>query len=460
MPVVSMPTVGAPDGPTTAPPPPPPIPGVAQSPAADALGRVFTTLPVVLRVTCGLAGAAAALAVRSEPVDQTLLLVVVGVLTAWSGWFARVGGRHGLTPALIAVDVALTVGACLLIPRLVAAEVLPGEVSWVAILASTTVIVAQLALRPRWAVPAGLLVTGAYAYGAHLAGNDAEAVAHATTLVVQTASGTALAVVLRRSSRRADLAFAERQRVARDALVARAAREAERRHNRDLHDTALSTLTMVGLGAVRSGSASLRDRAASDLLAFSAAGASAEPPSVSPAAGAPAGGRPAPLDVRLREVAARFPDLPVIVETTGDPPTTTGRPAGPPVRHDPTAADRQAGGSAAADGPTEADGPAGGVRVPAVVAEAIAESAAAALANVQRHAPGATAWLRLTGIAGTVVVEVVDDGPGFDPARVPGHRYGLRESIGGRMAAAGGRATVDSAPGRGARIILEWPDAG
>ena len=56
-----------------------------------------------------------------------------------------------------------------------------------------------------------------------------------------------------------------------------------------------------------------------------------------------------------------------------------------------------------------------------------------------------------------LVVEVADDGPGFDPATVPAHRYGLRESIHGRMATVGGRAEVTSAPGAGTRIRLEWP---
>ena len=95
--------------------------------------------------------------------------------------------------------------------------------------------------------------------------------------------------------------------------------------------------------------------------------------------------------------------------------------------------------------------------VPAPVADAIADSARAALSNVVRHAPGAAAILRLARAAGTVVVEVTDDGPGFDPATVPGHRYGLRESVRGRMAGGGGRVDV-SAPGDGTRIRLEWSD--
>lgn len=66
----------------------------------------------------------------------------------------------------------------------------------------------------------------------------------------------------------------------------------------------------------------------------------------------------------------------------------------------------------------------------------------------------------MTRDAIAVVVEVTDDGPGFDPAGVPPHRYGLRESIRGRMAAVGGRAEVRSAPGAGTTIRLEWPGVG
>ncbi|OZV78451.1 ATP-binding protein [Micromonospora echinospora] len=408
MPAVVAPSspVGAPDRPADAP--------VPASPAGEALNRVSTTLPIMLRLTCGLAGAVAALAVRTPPVEPVPLAVAVVVLTGWSVWFARSATRSGLTPGLIGVDVALTVVTCLFIPRLVAAEVLPGEVSWVAILASTSVIVAQLALRPHWAVPAGLLVAAAYALGAHRAGDDVEAVAHATTLVVQTASGTALAMVLRGSSRRADAAFVERQRVLREALIARTARETERRQNRDLHDTVLSTLTMVGLGAVRADSPLLRARAAADLRTLAAA---RSPADLDVDATDRGDATHPPVDGWLREVAGRFPELPMVVDL------------------------------------------APGVTAPAAVAAAVAESTAAALANVLRHAPGAAVRLRLSGLAGAVVVEVVDDGPGFDPTRVPAHRYGLRESIRGRMGSVGGRAVIDSAPGRGTRIRLEWPHA-
>src|SRR4029453_3025566 len=50
---------------------------------------------------------------------------------------------------------------------------------------------------------------------------------------------------------------------------------------------------------------------------------------------------------------------------------------------------------------------------------------------------GGGGWLRLHRAGNTVVVEVIDAGPGFDPGRIPSHRYGLRESVVGRMASIG-----------------------
>ncbi|WP_326556410.1 sensor histidine kinase [Micromonospora sp. NBC_01796] len=381
-------------------------------PASGALNQVFAIFPALLRLTCGLAGAAVALAVRTPPVSTPLLIVTIVVLTGWSVLFAASTLRRGLTPGIIYVDLTLTIVCCLLINRLVAAEVLPGEGSWLAILASTSIVVAHFGLPASRSVPAGLVVTAAYAYGAHLADNNTEAISHSVTLVVQTIFGAGLAALTRRSSRAADEAFADYQRASREVLIARAARAAERRHNRDLHDTVLSTLTVVGLGGVGAGSPLLRVRAAADLrtldeLASSRTRAlSASPdPSV-----------PAALDDRLRALLHRLPEL------------------APTVDLHPCA-------------------------VPPDIADALTDSAAEALSNVARHAPGAAVSVRLTALADAgVAVEVTDDGPGFDPLTVPLHRYGLRESIHGRMAAIGGRSEVDSAPGRGTRVRLEWSD--
>ncbi|RIV36621.1 sensor histidine kinase [Micromonospora radicis] len=381
--------------------------GAVERPAAGAFAFIFTRLPALLRISCGLVGAGVALAVRTPPVRTELLVPAVAVLTAWSVWYALRAWRHGIGAALVIGDVLLTGVTCLAIPVLVAPEVLPGEASWIAVLASTTVINAQATAPARWSIPAGLLVTAAYAVGAHTAGHPAEASAHAATLLAQTACTAMMTAVMRRRMARADAAFLANQRASRAALVARTARAAERQQNRDLHDTVLATLTMVGQGAVAGPSTALRERCAADLRTLAVLAEARSMPTDTSVR----------LDERLREVLARLPALPV-----------------------------------------NADLPPG--VVPAPVAEAIAESAHAALSNVARHAPGATTTLRLRITRGSVVVEVRDDGPGFDPATVPEHRYGLRESIHGRMAAVAGRAEVDSAPGHGTRIRLEWSDVG
>ncbi len=53
----------------------------------------------------------------------------------------------------------------------------------------------------------------------------------------------------------------------------------------------------------------------------------------------------------------------------------------------------------------------------------------------------------------TIFVSVKDDGSGFNPDDVD-ERIGLRSSIRGRLADAGGHASVSSAPGRGAEVTL------
>ncbi|MDG4805818.1 ATP-binding protein [Micromonospora sp. WMMD1120] len=392
-----MPAVATP----SAPPP------TLDNPAGGALSLIFTTLPALLRLTCGLVGAAVALSVRTPPVEPAVLLPVVAALTGWSLWYAYRALTEGIGPVLVAGDVAVTATACVLIPVLVAPEVLPGEGSWIAVLASTTVINTQATASARWSIPAGLLVIIAYVVGTQAAGNPTEARAHTATLLAQTLCTAMMAAVMRRRIGRADRAFAEHQRLTREALVARAARDAERQHNRDLHDTVLGTLTMVGQGAVAGPSAIFRDRCVADLRTLG-----------TPHDGGPvAGDGPVPLDARLSAVAGRLPELAMRLDLA------------------PCA-------------------------VPAGVADAISESAYAALSNVLRHAPGVAATLRLSPDAIGVVVEVVDDGPGFDPATVPPHRYGLRESIRGRMATVGGRAEVCSAIGAGTRIRLEWPGVG
>jgi signal transduction histidine kinase len=81
--------------------------------------------------------------------------------------------------------------------------------------------------------------------------------------------------------------------------------------------------------------------------------------------------------------------------------------------------------------------------------------AADALGNVQRHARARRASLRLFLEDSTVVLEIGDDGVGFDHERaVYGH--GLR-NMRERAFSAGGRLSVHTSPGSGSRVRFEMP---
>lgn len=77
-----------------------------------------------------------------------------------------------------------------------------------------------------------------------------------------------------------------------------------------------------------------------------------------------------------------------------------------------------------------------------------------ALTNAQKHAPTATASVLLRADAGSIVLEVIDDGCGFERRRRPG--TGL-ENMADRIAAVGGVLEISSAPGVGTRVVATVP---
>jgi signal transduction histidine kinase len=88
---------------------------------------------------------------------------------------------------------------------------------------------------------------------------------------------------------------------------------------------------------------------------------------------------------------------------------------------------------------------------------ALAAAAREAMTNAGRHAGvGEISVLARVG-DDEASVFVRDRGAGFDPDAVAEDRRGVRESIVGRMARAGGRATVVSAPGEGTEVELVLP---
>ena len=99
---------------------------------------------------------------------------------------------------------------------------------------------------------------------------------------------------------------------------------------------------------------------------------------------------------------------------------------------------------------------------PAVAAELtgraadVVQLAREALSNVSRHAEAATCRVSLYRTRTARVLEVDDDGRGFDPATATGTGQGLR-NLRERAEGLGGRAEIDSTPGQGTRVRVTIP---
>lgn len=97
------------------------------------------------------------------------------------------------------------------------------------------------------------------------------------------------------------------------------------------------------------------------------------------------------------------------------------------------------------------------IEIPEAAAKALTEATLQAIVNSQQHAgTGVTRELHLKTNRSGIKIVVKDDGRGFRMSRVPKSRLGVRTSIIRRVELVGGRAFVDSKPGAGASIILEW----
>ena len=80
-----------------------------------------------------------------------------------------------------------------------------------------------------------------------------------------------------------------------------------------------------------------------------------------------------------------------------------------------------------------------------------------ALSNAVRHSGAATVSLVLSREDGSLVLEVEDDGKGFDPEEAAGRGRGLG-NLRARAEALGGKIEIDSASGEGTRVRLEVAD--
>jgi signal transduction histidine kinase len=133
------------------------------------------------------------------------------------------------------------------------------------------------------------------------------------------------------------------------------------------------------------------------------------------------------------------------------------------LRHDPVddglvaALARHASGLQASEGLTiDVRGPAAPLALSPQIETQLFAIGREALANVMKHASASEVHVRVETREGQVVVEVRDNGRGFDPAAGhPGH-FGL-ESMRSRASEIGGRLTISSAPGLGTVVRAHAP---
>ena len=92
------------------------------------------------------------------------------------------------------------------------------------------------------------------------------------------------------------------------------------------------------------------------------------------------------------------------------------------------------------------------------IAQAMTEATLQALDNSIQHSRASEIRLELTSDKSGVRFIVEDNGVGFRPERVSRDRIGINTSIRFRMSSIGGFAEITSEPGKGAKVILGWPN--
>jgi hypothetical protein len=356
------------------------------------LMRRAATVGLLMRNTVNLVVALVWLAdpgSQAQPMGKWLL----GALAVWSLY--RVTTRSHRT-IFTAADYMFVLAICAAIPVLLrdphfyAYNTVPQAIAGTAVVSFSVVLPARVSL-PMTAVVAITYANGAAAVAGWEHVGDIAAVFY---FGLQWATAALIRIMLLRVAAAVDRARNPRQAAELNQQVTDAVREFEREQLSLLHDTAASTLLMVGQGT-------------------------SLPPQ------------------RLAAQARR--DLELLDE---------GPWVAPPPQIELVAALQQCAGhlstSVRFTGREE-------VWLNGETAKAVIAAAREAMNNVDRHADATS--LTVTVSADAVVFE--DDGVGFDPDN-PRSGHGIADSIIGRMRRAGGSAVIHSVPGSGTATELSW----
>ncbi|WP_232667110.1 sensor histidine kinase [Pseudonocardia sp. TRM90224] len=334
---------------------------------------------------------------EAPPERAASVAVAVAVLAMWTcgyaWWLSRAGGM--VLP--LALDVVVMLGA--------------STGPWTGVVgddnrAPLRLLVTFAAVTYQWYTPpvvgslAALVTIGGLLGSSVAGGADVSTMSGQGWVLVAAALSRAAWTLVLRAATRADELAAEAERARRAAQVEAAVRADQRELANALHDTAATTMLMVGTGRVPAGAGWLAPQARRDLE-------------------------------RMRSDGREPPDRADLVAL---------------LREDLEAAHL----TVEFEGPEQ-------LPLPFDVARAIADATREALNNVRRHAGVERAVVRLGGAAGGLWLEIADEGTGFATGDVRATSRGLTHSVLGRMRRIGGAAVITSAVGTGTVVRLEWP---
>jgi hypothetical protein len=368
-------------------------------PSDEALHWLAGWYAIALRLGGAVLFTAVAVLAATKQISGWWLAAPLAALCLWSAFFAWRVRLSGLAPAVVLTDAAVISALALAQQHLVPAALIMDNTTWMLPLACTSVYILQIALPPWLGLSGAAVLVVAYGLGA---GHPADAF----LLVVEAIVAAGLVAVIRGGARQADAIVVVGLETERHIRAEEARRADEREQHRQLHDTVLSTLTMVAAGAFAEPAQSLTAQAVRDLRVLQGLeGAPAVPDGLAPLTD---------LGPKLRQTAVSTKDL------------TVGLKLVP-------------------------------VTLPSPVADQLVACVGEALRNVERHAGTGQAEVAVSGGTGWAVVKITDRGRGFDQAATLPSRRGIRESITGRMLAVGGRAVIASRPGAGTTVTVSWP---
>jgi signal transduction histidine kinase len=369
--------------------------GLADASQRQLMGRA-STVGLLMRNCVNLLAAAVALADPESAARSPGKWLLLG-LGLWSLYRVATRSQHGV---LLAADYLLVLLVCLAVPALVFGPDFAVRNNAPVAIAGTSVIGFAVVLPARATLPMTVFLATAFACGsaATIGWAHVREIFNLYYFAVQWATAALIRVMLLRVAAAVDRARVKRQAAQLNQQVTTAVREFEREQLALLHDTAASTLLIVGQDASLPPQR-LAAQARRDLKLLN------EVPWVTPS-------------LRI-EVVAALHECAVHLSTAT---RFTG------LRE---------------------------VWLDAQTAKAVVAASREAMNNVERHSRAGLLTISVSAEA----VAFEDDGAGFDPD-VPSGGHGIADSIVERMRRAGGDVAIDSAPGAGTRVALSWAQRG